>query len=157
MSKQFSEIIKEWVEVFMQRSFHDLKKFMDEEDLSPSQINAMMRLYHHGESDVSRIGEMAGVSNAAASQMVERLVQTGLVERKESPDDRRVKKLTLTEKGRLLIQRSFTVRQKWMEELTYRFTPDQLTEIGNALILLTEAARALETSENKPSELSKSS
>jgi DNA-binding MarR family transcriptional regulator len=156
MSKQFPEIVKEWVEVFMHISFHDFKQFMDEEDLSPTQVNAMMRLYHGG-SDVSKIGEFTGVSNAAASQMVERLVQTGLVERKENPDDRRVKSLSLTDKGRRLIQRGFEVRQKWMGELTNHLSPQQLDDIGKALIMLTDAARKLEASEVQPADISKSS
>jgi DNA-binding MarR family transcriptional regulator len=157
MSKQFPEIVKGWVEVFMQRSFSNFKKFMDEEDLSPTQVNTMMRLFHGGESDISRIGELAGITNAGASQMVERLVQTGLVERKESTDDRRVKKLTLTEKGRRLIERGFVARQQWMEELTHRFTAEQLAEIAKSLTMLTDAARELEASEIKPSDISKSS
>jgi DNA-binding MarR family transcriptional regulator len=156
MSKQFPEIVKEWVEVFMHISFHDFKQFMDEEDLSPTQVNAMMRLYHGG-SDVSKIGEFTGVSNAAASQMLERLVQTGLVERKENPDDRRVKSLSLTDKGRQLVQRGFEVRQRWMGELTNHLSPQQLEDIGKALIMLTDAARKLEASEIQPSDISKSS
>ena len=155
-NKQFSEIVKEWVEVFMHISFHDFKRFMDDEDLSPSQVNAMMRLYHC-QSDISKIGEFTGVTNAAASQMVERLVQTGLVERKESPDDRRVKSLTLTEKGRQLIQRGFTARQKWMDELTNHLSPQQLDDIGKALVMLTDAALKLEGGEVQPSDISKSS
>ncbi len=156
MSKQFPEIVKDWVEVFMHISFRDFKRFMDDEDLSPSQVNAMMRLYH-GVSDISKIGEFTGVTNAAASQMVERLVQTGLVERKENPDDRRVRSLSLTDKGRLLIQRGFEVRQKWMDDLTNHLSPNQINDIGKALIMLTDAARKLEASEIQPSDISKSS
>ena len=50
-----------------------------------------------------RIAEHLGVSNAAASQMVDRLVGMGLLERSEDPDDRRAKALALTEKGKALV------------------------------------------------------
>jgi len=156
LSKQFTEIVKECVEVFMHVSFRDFKQFMDAEDLSPSQVNAMMRLYH-GKSDVSKIGEFTGVTSAAASQMVERLVQTGLVVRKENPDDRRVKSLSLTDKGRRLIQRVFEVRQKMIGELTNHLSPQQLDDIGKALIMLTDAARKLEANGVQSSDISKSS
>jgi DNA-binding MarR family transcriptional regulator len=155
MSKQFSEIVRDWNEVFMRHSFRDFKHFMDAEDLSPSQVNTLMRLYHGGTSDVSNIGELAGVTNAAASQLVERLVQTGLVERKESDADRRVKILTLTEKGKQLVRRGFAARQKWMEELTHAFTTAQQDDIAKALIMLTDAARKLETGKNDPVNLHK--
>ena len=46
--KSFSEVMGEWAEVFMHRSFRDFKRFMDEAGLSPSQANALMRLYHGG-------------------------------------------------------------------------------------------------------------
>ncbi len=156
MSKQFPEIVKEWVEVFMHISFRDFKQFMDAEGLSPTQVNALMRLYH-GQSDISKIGEFTGVTNAAASQMVDRLVQTGLVERRENPEDRRVKSLSLTEKGRRLVQRGFEVRQKWMGDLTNHLTQQQLDDIGKALITLTEAARKLEKNEVQPLEILRSS
>jgi DNA-binding MarR family transcriptional regulator len=156
LPKQFREIVREWVEVFMHISFRDFKKFMDDENLSPSQVNALMRLYH-GMSDISKIGEFTGVTNAAASQMIERLVQTGLVERKESPEDRRVKSLSLTEKGRQLVQRGFAARQCWMGELTHHLTSQQLDDIGKALLMLTNAARKLEAGEVQPSDISKMS
>lgn len=156
MSKQFPEIVKEWIEVFMHISFRDFKQFMDQENLSPSQVNALMRLYH-GASDISKIGEFTGVTNAAASQMIERLVQTRLVERRENPDDRRVRSLTLTEKGNRLIERSFAARQRWMSELTNHLSSQQLDDIGKALIMLTDAARKLEAKDIPPSNISKSS
>ncbi len=81
--KSFSEVMGEWAEVFMHRSFRDFKRFMDDAGLSPSQANALMRLYHGELCGVSDIGGHLGISNAAASQMVERLVQMGLLERTE--------------------------------------------------------------------------
>jgi hypothetical protein len=76
--KPFSEVLGEWAEVFMHRSFRDFKRFMDDSDLSPSQTNALMRLYHGKLCGVSDIGRHLGISNAAASQMVERLIQQAL-------------------------------------------------------------------------------
>ncbi len=58
-----------------------------------------MRLKHGGKSGVSEIGGQMGVTNAAASQAVDRLVHLGLIERTEDPDDRRAKRLTLTQAG----------------------------------------------------------
>ena len=138
----FTEVIREWSEVFMQRSMHDFRKFMDETGLSFSQINILMRLLHGGSTGVSEIGEQLGVTNAAASQAVERLVQLDLIERREDPDDRRAKQLTLTPKGRTLIEQGIEIRSKWVEGLTDALTPEQQSMIISALTLLTAAARA---------------
>ena len=138
----FTEVIREWSEVFMQRSMHDFRKFMEETGLSFSQITILMSLLHGGSTGVSEIGEQLGVTNPAASQAVERLVQLDLIERREDPDDRRAKQLTLTPKGRTLIEQGIEIRSKWVEGLTDALTPEQQSMIISALTLLTAAARA---------------
>jgi MarR family transcriptional regulator, 2-MHQ and catechol-resistance regulon repressor len=143
-TKVFPEVIREWSEVFMQRSMRDFRKFMDETGLSFSQINIMMRLINAGTTGVSEIGEQLGVSNAAASQAVDRLVILDLIKRTEDPADRRAKQLALTQKGRILIESGIEARSRWVEGLTDALTPDQQTMIVAALTLLTAAARATE-------------
>lgn len=140
-SKQLSEVVREWSEVFMHRSGRDFKRFMDSTGLSFSQINILMRLFHGGSAGVSMIGEIMGISNAAASQSIERLVQMGLVERTEDPQDRRAKRLELTPKGQSLIEQGIEVRSKWVEGVANALTPEQQDSIISALVLLTEAAR----------------
>ncbi len=138
----FTDVIREWSEVFMQRSMHDFRKFMEETGLSFSQINILMRLLHRGNTGVSEVGSQLGVTNAAASQAVDRLVQLGLIERTEDPEDRRAKKLALTPKGRTLIEKGIEVRSRWVEGITDALTPEQQGMIISALTLLTTAARA---------------
>jgi DNA-binding MarR family transcriptional regulator len=141
-TKELTEVIHEWSEVFMRRSGHDFKRFMAETGLSFSQLNVLMRLYHGGSSGVSEIGEQMGVTSAAASQAIDRLVLLGLIERTEDPIDRRAKRLVLTPKGRTLIERGIEARSQWVEGLTEALTPEQQSMTISALTLLTEAARA---------------
>ncbi len=140
-TQALTEVIREWSEVFMHRSMRDFRKFMDETGLSFSQISILMRLLHGGNAGVSEIGGQLGVTNAAASQAVERMVQLGLIERTEDPADRRAKKLVLTPKGRALIERGIEIRSQWVEGLTEALTPEQQSMIISALTLLTAAAR----------------
>ena len=141
-TKVLTDVIREWSEVFMQRSMRDFRRFMDETALSFSQINILMRLLHGGSIGVSEIGGQLGVTNAAASQAVERMVQLGLIERTEDPTDRRAKKLALTPEGRRLIEQGIEVRSQWVEGLTQALTLEQQDMIITALTLLTAAARA---------------
>ncbi len=141
-TKELTEVIHEWSEVFMRRSGHEFKHFMDETGLSFSQLNVLMRLYHGGNSGVSEIGEQMGVTSAAASQAIDRLVLMGLIERTEDPKDRRAKRLGLTQKGRTLIEKGIESRSRWIEGLTDALTPEQQSMIIAALTLLTAAARA---------------
>ena len=140
-TKPYLDVLHEWVEVFMQRSMSDFKRFMDESELSPSQVNILMRLHFRGQCDVSDIGESLGVSKAAASQSVDRLFQRDLLKRVEDPVDRRFKQVTLTARGESLVERSFEARYRWMDELGEVLSPEQQQEIAVALAALTEAAR----------------
>jgi DNA-binding MarR family transcriptional regulator len=139
--QKFSEALREWVEVFTNRSMRDTMQFWKESGLSMPHISTVMRLHYTGACGVSEVGSHLGVTNAAASQMVERLVQLGYLERAEDPNDRRVKQLTLTAKGNALIQKSLEARRRWLENLVEALTPKQQAEITSALVLLTEAAR----------------
>jgi len=77
------------------------------------------------------------------SQLIERLVKMGLLARTENPNDRRSKQLSITHEGEMLIQQGIEARRKWMETLTESLDPAQQLTIANALITLTEAAKAL--------------
>jgi len=146
-TERFSEIMREWAEVFMRRSMGDIVQLSKQSGLSMSQLGALFRLHRSGFCGVSNIGDHLGVTHAAASQMVDRLVQQGLLERAEDLDDRRVKKITLSPKGRKLVEESSEARRRWVEQLTDKLTVEEQESISAALVTLTAAARSLENKE----------
>ena len=83
----------------MLRSFRDFNRGLGDSGLSTSQVHALTRLYHTGSCGVSDIGDHVGVTNAAASQLVDRLVHLVLLKRVEDSTDRRVKHITITSLG----------------------------------------------------------
>src|SRR5512136_1880574 len=97
-----SQALHAWSDVFMNRSMRELKKTMDDNGLTASQMITLFRLYHGATVRISEIGSQFSVSKAASSQMIDRLVLLKLVDRVEHPVDRRVKQLTITEKGKYL-------------------------------------------------------
>ena len=137
---QFTAILNDWMDVFMARSMQDLAQFTKDSGISMPQLSTLMHLYHRGACGVSGIGGHLGVTSAAASQMIDRMVQQGLLERSEDANDRRAKQITVTEKSRQLIEKSIVARRKWMEELTTALTPQEQELIIQALNLLTQAA-----------------
>ena len=143
--KQFNLVLHDWAEIFMCRSMRDFIQSSKDSGLSVPQLSALIRLHHQGFCGVSEIGNHLGITNAAASQMVERLVQLHLLERAEDPRDRRLKQLTLTPKGQELVRECIGARRQWMEGLTNALTPEEQKLIINALTILTSAARQLET------------
>jgi DNA-binding MarR family transcriptional regulator len=148
-TEQFSAVMREWVKVFMTRSMHDLLPYLKHHDLTMAQYSTLMRLYHqelHQERQcgVGDVGSHLGITTAAASQLVDKLVQQGLLVRTEAEHDRRVKHLALTEKGRALMEESFRVRLGWVDTLGQSLTPDRRLAVIAALRHLLNAAEQSE-------------
>jgi DNA-binding MarR family transcriptional regulator len=142
-SKDLLENLKRWSELTNHLSNREFKKFMDQSSLSTSQVQALMRLHFGGEIAISELGDGLGISSPAASQMVDRLVQMGLVGRTEDPQDRRIKRLAITAQGEALVCQGMDAQWKWMEPLAAALSPEEQQTICRALVILTENARRL--------------
>jgi DNA-binding MarR family transcriptional regulator len=139
----FVATLRNWIEVFMRRSMRNFIRYSRDSGISMPQVSALFHI-HRGAGGVSDLGEGLGISSAAASQMLERLVQQGVILRSESSHDRRVKQIVLTEKGRQILQESFHARQGWLDDLAQTLSADEKEQIAAALKILIEKAKRLE-------------
>jgi DNA-binding MarR family transcriptional regulator len=128
-------------ELFVQRSMRGIMGSMKQDGLSMPQIYTLMYLYHEGEVRISDIGVLMEVGKAAASQLVERLVQQGLVERVEDTHDRRAKKIKLLPKSLALIEKGLLVQRQQMGEILGGLSFDQLSTVQKAFMYLMDAMR----------------
>ena len=133
--------IHQQFEHFMQRSLRGIMGSMKQNGLSMPQIYTLMYLYHEGEVRISDIGVLMEVGKAAASQLVERLVQQDLVERVEDESDRRAKKIRLLPKSLRLIEKGLEVQRRLMGQVMGRLSPEQLETVQKAFMYLIEAMR----------------
>ena len=139
----FVTTLRTWIDIFMHRSMRNFIHYAKESGLSMSQIGALFRI-RHGASGVSDIGDDLGVTSAAASQMLDRMVQQGLIVRSEDPHDRRVKNLVLTDKGQQILDEGMQARQQWIEELADLLTIDEKEQALGVLYVLIEKTNQLE-------------
>jgi DNA-binding MarR family transcriptional regulator len=140
----FVYALSEWSKVFMKFSVHNLLHYSKENGLSMSQIGALFRVFHSGNCAVSDISGEVGITIAAASQMLDRLLQQGLILRSEDPTDRRMKQIVLTEKGRQALQEIISARQSWFENLDSSLSECERKQIVDALKILVEKANQIE-------------
>ena len=96
-----------------------------------------------GGCNISMISGHLGVTNAAVSQSLDQFVQQGLALRIEQPQDRRSKRLSLTPKGREVLQGGLNAQQAWMDNLQ-QLTDDEAAQLSAALRLLAERLAPLE-------------
>ncbi len=149
---EITAAIHEWVESFFMRSMRDWTRFVRGTGFSLPQVGLLMRLYHGGHCEVHDIGEHFATTSAAASQLVERLVQAGLVERTQDPDDRRARQIALTAKGRALVETGIAERHRWVDALVSEMSAAEKAEVGKALPILLEAQKRLADSKRRNTE-----
>jgi len=143
-STRLSATLHEFAAFFMRGSMRHLLLYAKESGLSMSQIGAMLHIHRKGVCGVSDIGDDLGVTIAAASQMLERLVLQGLVVRSEDPHDRRLKRIVLTEEGHRRLKDTIQARQGWLDALADLLSPEEQDQVTAALRILIERANQLE-------------
>jgi DNA-binding MarR family transcriptional regulator len=139
----FIATLQEWIEVSMHRSIRNFICYAREGGLSMSQLGALFHIHRQGTSGVTDLGDHLGVTSAAASQMLERLVQQELILRSEDPSDRRVKQIILTDKGLQVLQESIRARQGWLYDLAETLSASEKGTITAALNILIDKANHL--------------
>jgi MarR family transcriptional regulator, 2-MHQ and catechol-resistance regulon repressor len=135
-ASDLAQLLLDWSTEFVRLSMHDIYRCARSSGLSFAQMNVLMHLYYQGPREVMEFAEFVQVSPAGASQMVERLVQQGWVVRVESPDDRRVRHVHLTGRGRLLVEESIALRQQWADSLVASLSAEQQAVVSEAMCLL---------------------
>jgi DNA-binding MarR family transcriptional regulator len=131
------------MEVFMRRSMRNFIHYARKSGFSLSQLGALFHLHRQGTAGVTDLGDHLGVTSAAASQMLERLVQQDLILRSEDPTDRRVKQIVLTDKGLQVFQESISAHQSWLVDLMEVLSTDEKEQITAALTILIDKVNQL--------------
>jgi DNA-binding MarR family transcriptional regulator len=144
MTPALTQTLHEWMRLIMRHSMRNFILFAKEKNYSIAQLNAMFRIHHKGACGVSDLGEEMGVTSAAASQLLEKLVQGGLASRAEDPQDRRNKVVMLTDAGEQIVQESMAARQGWLVRLVELLSPSEQEQVNAALQLLIEKTTLLD-------------
>jgi len=144
-SIQFTQVLRDWTDTFMARSMKGLAHYLRSRGFSMQQFFMLMQLHHRGQCGITDLSERMEISNAAVSQQVDKLFQLGLIDRAEDPNDRRAKQITLSPKGRELLDASINERYRWIEALSANLSTEERDKVGVVLEILTAAARKLET------------
>ena len=107
------------------------------ESVTVHQLSALAYLPPEGAS-MRQFAEAVGITGAAATALADRMVKQGLVERRYSPEDRRIVWLVPTEKARSLLERYRSWQRQAMNAALTRLDPSQLATFLEVLSVLTE-------------------
>jgi DNA-binding MarR family transcriptional regulator len=105
-------------------------------DLSVMQFRAMVYLDLDPGASLSAVAEYLGLTLPTVSQMIDGMVEKGLVTRQESTIDRRRIRLSLTDQGRDVLEKSFSGTQAYLGEIISQLEVQELATLYQVLQLL---------------------
>lgn len=97
--------------------------------IPPSHAKVVFNLHLSGEASVSEIAKKLSISKSNMTPIIDKLIQENLVERFTDPNDRRIIRVRITDKGHdfCLKQREKTKRH--LEEKISSLSPEELEKI----------------------------
>jgi MarR family 2-MHQ and catechol resistance regulon transcriptional repressor len=111
--------------------------------LGLSDFGVLEALLHKGPLPVNTIGPIVDLTPGSISIAVDRLFAKGLVSRVESTEDRRVRIIALTQRGKDLIVPAFRKHAGQMKKIFSELSPEELRVLEEALKKAGKRAEAL--------------
>jgi DNA-binding MarR family transcriptional regulator len=114
-------------------------KAIDETGLNFPQMKALVSLAGHVDDaspTVNQVAERLGISLASASRAVEDLVKRGLATRVEDPDDRRVRRVSVTADGQSIADELMAARLVGLEKFVSSLSSVERRKLEAALEVL---------------------
>jgi MarR family 2-MHQ and catechol resistance regulon transcriptional repressor len=111
--------------------------------LGDSDFGVLEVLLHKGPLPVNTIGPIVDLTPGSISIAVDRLVAKGLVSRVESTEDRRVRMVALTPRGKDLIVSAFRKHSGQMKRVFSELSPEELRGLEAALKKIGKRAASL--------------
>ncbi|MGD0131697.1 MAG: MarR family transcriptional regulator [Bryobacteraceae bacterium] len=116
---------------------------IEDTGLGDSDFRVLEVLLHKGPLPVNTIGPIVDLTPGSISIAVDRLFAKGLVSRVESAEDRRVRMVALTSRGRDLIVPAFRKHAGQMRRVFSELSPEELNGLEMALKKVGKRAAAL--------------
>jgi DNA-binding MarR family transcriptional regulator len=121
--------------VFLHKNCNaDLFEAMGVLELGMTQIKLLHQLEEAPSAlTLKELAERIKLSLPAASRTIDDLVRRGFVERHEDEDDRRMKRVSVTDRGRHVIRKLNAARLNGLEQFAQTLTDDERRALGDAL------------------------
>jgi DNA-binding MarR family transcriptional regulator len=127
------ELLDLWSHL-MRGSSQQMFAVLGELDLSMTQMKTLSMLDDCLEEvSVKELSDLLGLSLPATSRTVDGLLRRGFLSRHEDTEDRRVKRVRLTDDGRSVVQQIVTARLQGLEAFASTLSDDQRARLMAAL------------------------
>ena len=137
---EFLSTVENWATLYFFQSLTDFFNYLKNSDLSILQAYALTYLFFKGPIKISELCEHMMVSPGATSQLVDRLEKLEMVARIADPNDRRVRKVLVLDRGERFVQENFAFSQSWLSEIPSNISPEQEAQIIAVLSILIQSS-----------------
>lgn len=118
-------------------------------ELPVSQLRALYVIAYEEGLKMHDVSQKLEIKLPAMSQVVDRLVKRGMVERRPDPDDRRAVRLHLTESARVIMADSNAERQARLDATADHLDVRDIDKVIEGLKILANAAEFVEAEERQ--------
>jgi len=118
--------------------------------LGESDFRVLEVLLHKGPLPVNVIGPKVFHTPGSISTAVDRLLGKGLVSREENPEDRRIRVVALTDRGKALILPIYRKHVEDVRQVFADFTPSDIRRLQRLMKKAGRRAEALHASSGRP-------
>ena len=145
MDKNSRDPVRCWL--ILGKAFQAAAKYLhaglEETGIDDTDFRILEALLNKGPLPVNSIGPKVYLTPGSISTAVDRLVERGLVSRVESPEDRRVRVVSLTAKGKELIAPIFRKHAAEIRRVFADASPKELRAIETTLKKIGKRAESL--------------
>lgn len=109
------------------------KTTLAQHGLLPHHYEIMRMLHESGQVHISSVADKLFIPRPQMTYLIDKLVDTGMVERNTDPSDRRMLDIQLTSKGKLIIKEHGKHTRDALKESMANLTNDELKEVSASL------------------------
>jgi DNA-binding MarR family transcriptional regulator len=113
-----------------------------EPGLSDTQLAALAALERHGQMTPGELAEHEKVQPPSMTRVISALEDGGLVRREPHATDRRQVMLTVTDRGRAVVQQSRRLREAWLARRLRELTPQERAALRAAAPILEKLSQS---------------
>ena len=101
--------------------------------ITTPQFNALLVLRDNPNITMGDLCEKLFLACSTATDLIDRMEKNGLLERSRDKQDRRVIRLSISEKGRSVISEVIEARRRYVASILEKLTPEEIEQLGNSL------------------------
>ncbi|MFH5836888.1 MarR family winged helix-turn-helix transcriptional regulator [Proteiniclasticum sp. C24MP] len=134
---QLDEALSLKLFVVLTRALDSVRKSIEKEirsyGLNPTEFAVLELLYNKGEQTVQKIGEKVLIASSSITYVVDKLEKKNLILRTPNPEDRRITQVSITEKGKALMDDIFPGHAKAVQRILEGLTMEEKEEMISQL------------------------